>query len=133
MNYEKIGELLKNCRAQPGLVDRSLTSSFELGDYAEFLEHHNGVEGFTKNGRYIILWNISEIEALNHSFNVSEFLSNITLIGTNGGDTAYGIDKISGNYVSTPLIGMSSEETRVKGQSLEEFLDNISSKTYGGL
>lgn len=46
-----------------------------------------------------------------------EFLHNIILIGSDGGDTAYGIDA-SGRYIEMPFIGMADEEAVVIAEEM---------------
>jgi len=56
-----------------------------------------------------------------------EFLPGVTLIGTDGGGTGYGLRFYEGRseYVSTPLIGMDLVEIEKLGNDLEEFATRI--------
>jgi hypothetical protein len=96
-------------------------------DYKEFLRETNGLEGFVAPEAYLILWSASDLHSLNGAYAVSEFLSGVTLLGTDGGDTGYGFRFREGQveYVSTPLVGMEPGMLKVMGASLEELAARI--------
>lgn len=71
-----------------------------------------------------MLWEKEDIEELNDTYEVNEFMSDCILIGSDGGDTAYGID-IMGRFFSVPFIGMSNEEMCYLGTTFCEFLENL--------
>jgi hypothetical protein len=96
-------------------------------DYFEFLSRHNGAEGFLGTDRYIVLWSDLQLRELNEAYGVEDFAPSVLLIGTDGGDTAYGIDDATGRYVSVPIVGMSREALKDEGASFEEFLANTAS------
>lgn len=58
-----------------------------------------------------------------------EFLHNIILIGSDGGDTAYGIDA-SGRYIEMPFIGMADEEAVVIAEDFDGFIKYVWSKEW---
>ena len=76
---------------------------------------------------YLLLWEKNEIEELNDDYETQEFLNNIILIGSDGGDMAYGID-ISGKYVEVPFIGMDDEEVKVIAEDFDSFIDYVWNK-----
>lgn len=83
---------------------------FELpAGYIEFMSETNGADISFKN-RYLILWPLTDLISLNQEYGVDEFAPDFFLIGSNGGDTAYGINRKSGNIYEMPFIGMSNEE-----------------------
>jgi len=123
MDWHRIEQLLANCSKHSGLT----TQNKRLRDYSEFLLRYDGAEGFVGTDNYIVLWNALQIGELNDSYRVSDFVPRIILIGTNGGDTGFGIDESTGRYVSVPLIGMSHEALRDEGASFQEFLENRAS------
>ena len=71
-------------------------------------------------------------EYLNHTvcgegmvdYETQAFLNNIILIGSDGGDMAYGID-ISGKYIEVPFIGMYDEEVKVIAEDFDGFIDYV--------
>ncbi len=123
MNIQKVDALLKGCMN----ADAAITvPAFVPSEYGDFLRAHNGAEGMVSPEQYVILWRAEQLEELNADYSVSEFLPGVLLIGTDGGDTAYGIDD-KGQYVSVPIVGMGASELRSLGSSLEEFLERIAS------
>lgn len=96
-------------------------------DLRTVLQESNGLEGFVSETSYIILWSTSELPSLNDAYAVSEFAPGVTLIGTDGGDTAYGFWKSSGQveYLSVPLVGLSLEATTVLGKTFWAILDSL--------
>ena len=98
-----------------------------LRDYSEFLARYDGTEGFLAPDRYIALWSALQVRELNEAYRVAEFAPSLILIGTDGGDTGFGIDETTGRYVSVPMIGMAREAFNNEGASFEEFLANLAS------
>ena len=54
-------------------------------------------------------------------------MSNVLLIGSDGGDTAYGID-INGKYIEVPFIGMDDEEVKIVADDFDGFIGYVWSK-----
>ena len=81
-------------------------------------------EGMVGENSYLILWEKEEIEELNDAYEVKEFLNNSILIGSNGGDNAYGID-VEGKFFEVPFIGMDDDEIKILGNSFEEFIKKL--------
>ena len=75
-------------------------------------------EGMVGENNYLLLWEKNEIEELNDDYETQEFLNNIILIGSDGGDMAYGID-ISGKYIKVPFIGMDDEEVKIIAEDFD--------------
>lgn len=73
---------------------------------------------------YLIIWDKGEIEELNNDYETQEFLSNILLIGSDGGDMAYGIDD-QGRYIEVPFIGMDNEEVKIIAKDFDEFINYL--------
>ena len=61
-------------------------------------------------------------------YETHDFLSDVILIGSDGGDMAYGID-INGKYIEVPFIGMDDEEIKVIGNNFDDFINYIWSKS----
>lgn len=66
----------------------------------------------------------NDIEELNDDYEVNEFLTNSVLIGSDGGDTAYGINE-EGKFFSVPFIGVDDGEIVILGNSFEEFIEKL--------
>lgn len=76
---------------------------------------------------YLLLWEKNEIDELNNSYGTQEFLNNVLLIGSDGGDIAYGID-VNGKYIEVPFIGMDDEEVEIIADDFDDFIDYVWSK-----
>ena len=121
MNWRRIESILKDCtKGEPAVaVPRTVPRQ-----HAEFLQRYDGVEGFIAPGQYLMLWRAEELAELNAAYSTSQYLPGVVLIGTDGSDTAFGIDN-GGEYMSVPLIGMSPQQANALGSSLEAFLERV--------
>lgn len=61
-------------------------------------------------------------------YETHEFLSGVILIGSDGGDMAYGID-INGRYIEVPFIGRADEKIKVIGKNYDDFINYVWSKS----
>lgn len=122
MNWARIEHLLASCEKQP---PSQAPAGLSLGDYGEVLTRYNGLEGFVGSDQYLQLWKAEDIVGLNAAYHVEDFVPGINLIGTDGGDTGYGIEAATKYYVSVPLVGMSRKAVRDVGASFEEFLEKL--------
>jgi SMI1 / KNR4 family (SUKH-1) len=98
-------------------------------DYRAFLLHANGGEGFVRDGGYLRLWPIDEIENNNDQLEVSQSAPGLVFFGTDGGGEGYAFDTRvqPPRIVQVPLVGMSDENTWIEqGHTLAELVDRIS-------
>lgn len=102
----------------------SVFSSKKYNKFEKYINNCISGEGMIGENSYLILWEKEELEELNDMYEVNEFLNNCILIGSNGGDNAYGLD-IEGNFFEVPFIGMKSDEIKILGNSFEEFIEKI--------
>jgi hypothetical protein len=123
VNWFRVEELLKAC--EKGAAAESVPAIVPSG-HAELLKHYDGIEGFVADEHYLIIWRAREIEELNVAYSVARYLPGVVLIGTDGGDTGFGVDA-DGAYVSVPLIGMSPKEAKTLGTSFDAFLEHVAS------
>lgn len=96
-------------------------------DYKRFLEVTNGAQGNLEGGGYVMLWGTTELESLNNAYAVEEFLPRAFLVGTDGADRGLGVTDDGGKaaYFTVPLVGMSTDEIRVVGHTLQELLAHL--------
>ena len=95
--------------------------------YEEFFNNHIGGSGMIGDESYLELWNQSEIEELNEDYEVFEFLNDIILIGSDGGDTAYGVNS-KGQYIEVPFIGMEDKEVKIIAENFDDFISFLWNK-----
>ena len=101
--------------------------SFSSNKYKKFEKYINECicgEGSIGENSYLILWEKSDIEELNDDYEVNEFLTNSILIGSDGGDIAYGINE-EGKFFLVPFIGMDDDEVEILGNNFEEFIEKL--------
>lgn len=96
--------------------------------YENYLRQTLSGEGMVGENSFLLLWKKSEIEELNNMYETHEFLSDVILIGSDGGDMAYGID-INGRYIEVPFIGMDNEKINVIGNNFDDFIKYVWSKS----
>ena len=107
--------------------DEELVLSERYKAFEAYLQYTVSGEGMVGENNYLSLWEKNEIEELNNNYETQEFLSNVLLIGSDGGDTAYGID-VNGKYIEVPFIGMDDEEVEIIAEDFDGFIDYVCSK-----
>lgn len=122
MNWQKVEALLKNCSkgsAYTGEAPGNIPAP-----YLEFLSRFDGAEGFVGAEQYLALWAASQVAELNVAYSVAKYLPGVVLIGTDGADTGFGIDR-NGRFVAMPLVGMSAAGRVDLGGDFESFLERL--------
>lgn len=107
--------------------DGKLLLSERYKVFENYLKQTVSGEGMVGEKNYLLLWEKSEIEELNNDYETEEFLSNIMLIGSDGGDMAYGID-VKGRYIEVPFIGMDNDEVKIIAEDFDGFIDYVWNK-----
>ncbi len=92
--------------------------------YLEFMKESNGAD-ITNDENYAFLWPITDLFDLNSDYEVSSFASDFFLFGSDGGGTAYAIQKLSGKIYTIPFIGMSNQEASLFCNNFDEFLNTF--------
>jgi hypothetical protein len=98
-------------------------------DYREFLLLSDGYNGEVGDRGYAQIWSIGELTSNNEGYEVKSWVPDLALIGSNGGPTAYGIDRQEerASFVSVPFVPMARDEIRPLGGTFVEFLAALSS------
>lgn len=105
-------------------VDDVLLLSNEFKVFEKYLKHVVSGEGLIGANSYLLLWKKGDVEELNCAYETKTFLNNIILIGSDGSDTAYGIDE-NGRYIEVPFIGMDEESVEVVAEDFDGFIGYI--------
>lgn len=108
-------------------LDERLMFSERYKAFEEHLRQTISGEGMIGDNNYLLLWEKSELEELNTDYETQEFLSNIMLIGSDGGDIAYGID-INGRFIEVPFIGMDDDEVKIVADDFDGFINYVWNK-----
>lgn len=105
--------------------DLQLSERYKV--FENFLKQTVSGEGMVGDNNYLLLWEKKEIEELNNDYETQEFLSDVLLIGSDGGDIAYGID-VNGRYIEVPFIGMADEEVKIIADDFDSFVKYVWNK-----
>lgn len=100
--------------------------------YREFdfvLDYVFSGEGPVGDNGYLVLWKKSVLEKRNDDYMVEHFLDDVFLIGTDGGDYAFGMNKQK-QFVAVPFLGMCNENVKVLGNTIEELIIKVSNCDY---
>jgi SMI1 / KNR4 family (SUKH-1) len=108
--------------AQIALVEGALGGPLPQ-HYCEFLAHANGCEGVV-GVSYVALWSVDQLAELNDAYSVNEFAPGLLLIGSDGDDTAYALDRRRDDapVISVPFVGMSIAEVHQIGDDMVDLL-----------
>lgn len=119
-------KMIKNFKKNSNKVQNEIECDFlsSLGNYKKYLSQWNGGTGMIGNSSFLNLWEVEDIVELNKEYEVKKYLTNVVLIGSDGADTAYGIND-QGEYIEVPFIGMDDDEIEVIAKSFEEFIQYL--------
>ena len=107
--------------------DEAIKLNSKYEHYEKFLNKTIAGEGVLNEVNYLLLWDKNEIQDLNNAYEVEEFLSGIILIGSDGGDVAYGIN-VKGEFIEVPFIGMDDEEVKIVASDFDQFINYVYNK-----
>ena len=119
-------QTLKKKSPKPEEVNTFLEHvDFKLPDgFIEFFMETNGAEIY--NGKdCIILWPLTDMIKLNQDYNVSKYADAFFIFGSDGGDTAYSIEKKTGFIFDLPFVGMSNQDAIFKYKSFTALLGSF--------
>ncbi|MBM7662807.1 hypothetical protein JOC85_003618 [Bacillus mesophilus] len=107
-------------------VEKELKVKFPQ-DFVDFMLLTNGGEGTIGEDSYLRLWKIEELIESNERYAVEEFAPGLIIIGSDGGDTAYGYDFRNENplLVEVDFFGMDLEEPFFTTSSFFEFFEYL--------
>lgn len=99
-------------------------------DYIAILRLSNGMEGNINDIEYIRLWEAEKLLKNNQDYHIEEFVPGCFLIGSDRGETAYGLDlrltsPSYGYYLSRPFISVDWDEVTIMGATFSEFIEAI--------
>ncbi len=90
--------------------------------FMEFYKENNGAF-ISAYDAYFVLWPLTELIKLNTSYKVATYAPDFFIFGSNGGDIAYAIEKVTGYIFEMPFIGMSKEEAVFKSKNLNDLIE----------
>jgi len=92
--------------------------------FLDFYRKTNGGD-IESEEQYLVIWRVQELVKLNKLYSTEEFAPEFFLFGSDGGGTAFAIEKKSGHIFEMPFIGMGRDEAQLRAKSFSEFLDGF--------
>jgi len=92
--------------------------------FIDFFKETNGAD-ISTDEKYILLWALTDMVQLNKEYSVEEYAPEFFIFGSDGGDTAFAIEKSTGDIYEMPFIGMSKEEAVFKNKTFTDFIKSI--------
>jgi len=92
--------------------------------FIAFFREANGAD-ISTDEKYIILWSLTDMMQLNKEYNVEMFAPEFFIFGSDGGDTAFAIERSTGYIYEMPFIGMSKEGALFKSKTFAGFIESI--------
>ena len=103
-------------------VIRSLNSKMP-DDYLQFIQGHNGADGFVGANSYLQILKIEKLIDWNKNYEVDKYAPGYLIFASDGGGTAYAFHKMTGTALSFKFIGMSiQDKPNILGENFIEFL-----------
>lgn len=134
-NTLESGEILKNKKMTR--IERNTAPTAEEIDFflkevdfilpkgfMDFFKETNGAD-ISTDKKYILLWALADMMQLNKDYTVEDYAPEFFIFGSDGGDTAFAIEKNTGYIYEMPFIGMSKEESIFRNETFTEFIMNI--------
>lgn len=81
------------------------------------------------NNGFLIIWDKFLLEKRNDDYMTPLFLSDVFLIGTDGGDMAFGITSAK-EFIEVPFLDMRDESVRFLSDSFKGFIKRIADGDY---
>lgn len=92
--------------------------------FLDFFKDTDGAE-IIGESEYCDLWRLTDMIQLNKDYEVDEYANGFFIFGSDGGDTAYCIEKSTGFIFDMPFIGMATEEATFKFENFNELLESV--------
>ena len=106
-----------------------ISSTYETGlpeDYLEFLQTANGADGELASGAPVVFWKAELLAQVNQEANIEEWMPGCFVIGSDAGDTIYGIDLRKDappeRYLETDDVGMDWNSIFWRGNTFLDLL-----------
>jgi len=100
-------------------IDFQLPSGF-----IDFFKEANGAD-ISTDDKFVALWALTDMVQLNKEYNVEQYAPEFFVFGSDGGDTAYAIEKSTGDIYEMPFIGMSKEEATCISKTFTGFIEGL--------
>lgn len=94
-------------------------------DYLDFMSEHNGGEGAVGENLYMRLYKLEELIDYNNDYEISKYLPNFFIFGTDGGGMLLGYDSKKELYYAVDSCSMDEDDMFYEADSLESFINTM--------
>lgn len=91
--------------------------------FISFCKEANGAD-ISTDEKFILLWVLTDMMELNKGYKVEEYAPEFFIFGSDSGDMAFAIEKITGYIYQMPFIGISKKESIFISKSFTGFIGN---------
>lgn len=116
-----VDDLLKNFIITESPLKVPFTKYKQYSYVTEMYKSGYGQVG--KEG-YLILWEKDVLEKRNDDYKVTQFVDDVFLIGSDGGENAFGVNS-NREFVVMPFIGMNNKSVVILSTTFDGFLRRI--------
>lgn len=89
-----------------------------------FFKETNGAD-ISTDEKYILLWALTDVVQLNKEYNVEEYAPEFFIFGSDGGDTAFAIEKSTGDIAKCLLLACQRKKQFFENKTFTEFIESI--------
>ncbi len=94
-------------------------------DYLNFMSEHNGGEGAVGENLYMRLYKLEELIDYNNDYEISKYLPDFFIFGTDGGGMLFGYDSKKELYYAVDSCSMDEDDMFYEADSLESFINTM--------
>lgn len=94
-------------------------------DYIDFMSEHNGGEGAVGENLYMRLYKLEELIDYNNDYEISKYLPDFFIFGTDGGGMLLGYDSKKELYYAVDSCSMDEDDMFYEADSLESFINTM--------
>ena len=91
-------------------------------DYLRFMHEHDGGEGDVGENAYIQIFRLEELESVNEEYEISDYMEEYFIWGTDLGGMLFGYSGRTGMYSAVDSCSLCEEDIICEAESLTEFL-----------
>lgn len=94
-------------------------------DYLDFMGEHNGGEGAVGENLYMRIFKLEELIDYNNDYEISKYLPDFFIFGTDGGGMLLGYDSRKELYYAVDSCSMDEDDMFYEADSLESFINTM--------
>lgn len=134
MINENIAEILQSIRlalppqrSEIDILMKKLDFPIDT-DFLQFIEQHDGAEGFLSHSNFVLFWNLEDLVSLNPYYPEVEASKQLFFIGSDGSNFGYAFNKNTGQIVGIDFMEIGRVEPKILASSFFEFLSKLANE-----